>query len=175
MNIFFLDEDPRIAATYHHDRHVLKMIVESAQLLCSVHHLNPKSTLDKNRLYKLTHKNHPMACWVRECPDNYYWLGCLAKFLCEEYTYRFSKIHKTANLVAYLRTSCDHLFSPATRPTIQFDNFLITEPPLCMPPVFQIGDTVASYRDYYYYEKRFNKNGQPMDKYTVRSRPPFLI
>ena len=39
MNIFVLDKDPHIAAQMHCDRHVPKMIVESAQMLSTAHRL----------------------------------------------------------------------------------------------------------------------------------------
>lgn len=37
MNIFYLERDPKIAAEFHCDKHVVKMIVESAQMLSSAH------------------------------------------------------------------------------------------------------------------------------------------
>lgn len=37
MNIFLLDKNPEKCAAYHTDRHVVKMIVETAQLLCTAH------------------------------------------------------------------------------------------------------------------------------------------
>lgn len=69
MNIFILDTNPKIAAQYHVDKHVVKMILETAQLLCSAHWLNGSEAP-----YKLTHKNHPCAIWTRECVENYNWL-----------------------------------------------------------------------------------------------------
>jgi hypothetical protein len=37
MNIFYLDKDPIKAAEYSCDKHVVKMILESAQMLCTAH------------------------------------------------------------------------------------------------------------------------------------------
>ena len=71
MNIFILDEDPKKCAEYHNDKHVVKMILESAQLLCGVHHM-VESGLDVP--YGLSHKNHPCSIWARECIENYVWL-----------------------------------------------------------------------------------------------------
>jgi hypothetical protein len=69
MNIFFLDENPTLSAKYHVDKHVVKMILETAQLLCSVHHVTDQVT--DQVPYKLSHKNHPCAIWARESLSNY--------------------------------------------------------------------------------------------------------
>jgi hypothetical protein len=114
MNIFFLDADPAIAAAYHCDKHVSKMIVEYAQLLSTAHRMldghasigvsksgrkqmqwaHPIEDFD-DLLYKVTHANHPSALWVRESASNYIWLYRLFDELCREYTKRYKKIHAT--------------------------------------------------------------------------------
>ena len=80
MNIFVLDENPQVAAQMHNDKHVVKMILETAQLLCGVHHMVGG---DYDIPYKLSHKNHPCAIWVRQCIENYIWLCDLGLSLCE--------------------------------------------------------------------------------------------
>ena len=79
MNIFVLDRDPEIAGSYHCDKHVLKMIIESAQLLSNSHNLT-----GKEGPYRLTHRNHPCTKWVMESIANYRWLVKLGKTLCRE-------------------------------------------------------------------------------------------
>ena len=75
MNIFYLDEDPILAAQMHCDKHVVKMILESAQLLSTAHRLLDGNKLaDERGLYKATHINHPSSIWVRKSSENYYWL-----------------------------------------------------------------------------------------------------
>jgi hypothetical protein len=44
MNIFYLDHDPALAAQYHCDKHVVKMILELGQLLSTAHRLQTSST-----------------------------------------------------------------------------------------------------------------------------------
>ena len=84
MNIFFLDEDPTMSAQYHVDKHVVKMILETAQLLCGVHHATaPDNTYVP---YKLSHKNHPCSIWARTSLSNYLYLCELGLELCKEYT-----------------------------------------------------------------------------------------
>ena len=65
MNIFMLHQEPQIAAQYHCDKHVVKMILESAQLLCTA--LNEAGV---PMPYRVTHKNHPCSIWVRESRAN---------------------------------------------------------------------------------------------------------
>ena len=92
MNIFVLSLCPKQCAKFTNDKHVVKMILESAQMLCTTHHLcciNPDSNI-----YKIAHKNHPCTIWTRETKANYSWLYLLFRELCKEYTYRYLKIHK---------------------------------------------------------------------------------
>src|SRR6476646_3315823 len=111
MNIFVLSESPLLAAQYQHDRHVVKMTLESAQLLSTAiwqnERLNsiyqavrmagptewegPESgTFD---LYKSTHPNHPCAVWTRQSDANFCWLTLHFQALLEEYAMRFRKTH----------------------------------------------------------------------------------
>ena len=72
MNIFYLDEKPLTAARMHCDKHVVKMIIESAQMLSTAHRtLDGNDYADRMNLYKATHKNHPANIWVRESAENY--------------------------------------------------------------------------------------------------------
>ena len=92
MNIFISDIDPKKSAMNLDDKRVIKMILESAQMLCTALHLNNASHLAK---YKTTHKNHPSNVWVRENKANYNWLLQHMEALSHEYTYRTGKVHKT--------------------------------------------------------------------------------
>ena len=97
MNIFVLDESPVVSAKYACDKHVVKMILESAQMLCSV---QPEGTAP----YKRTHYNHPCTKWVRESSRNYEWLLIHAYALCDEYTRRYDKVHKTQAVIEWCET-----------------------------------------------------------------------
>ena len=92
MNIFISDVDPIKSAINLDDKRVNKMILESAQMLCTALHLNNASHLAK---YRITHANHPSNIWVREGRANYNWLLQHMKALADEYTYRTGKTHKT--------------------------------------------------------------------------------
>ena len=98
MNIFYLHSIPQIAAIYHCDKHVVKMIVETAQLLATAHH--ELGNGDKVT-YKPTHKNHPSAVWARSSRLHYMYLQRLGLSLCKEYTKRYGKEHSVEK---YFRT-----------------------------------------------------------------------
>lgn len=140
MNIFYLDSDIQKCVEYHCDKHVVKMILESAQLLCSVHHCTGTGTPE---MYKLTHKNHPDAIWARTSIRNYEYLFSLATLLGEEYAYRYNKQHASIRLTERL-------------PIPALGDSAFTEPPRCVHDDFKsIEDTVEAYRAYYIREKGY--------------------
>ena len=144
MNIFYLDKNPKIAAQMMCDKHVVKMILESAQMLCTAHRvLDGDKYAEKMGLYKLAHKNHPSTIWVRSSELNYRWLWEHYVALMDEYTYRYDKTHATSRLR-------DALFKP---PTNIVDGVPVTDPPMCMPDYCKGDDTVLSYQTYYIVEK----------------------
>ena len=148
MNIFYLHHVPDEAAKMHCDKHVSKMIVESAQLLSTAHHVAGSAT---SEMYKKTHVNHPSAIWVRKCWYNYDWTYTLLQGLCSEYTKRYGKVHKTYRLLDCL------LKLPKG---INYNNVGII-PPQCMPDEFQNSNVtqahcVSAYRAYYH-SKKFAK------------------
>ena len=136
MNIFFLDNDIRKCAQYHCDKHVVKMILETAQLLCGVHHMTPQ--VAPQVPYKLSHKNHPCAIWTRESLTNYLVLCELGLELCYEYTYRYGKRHKSQDVIEWCVIN---------KPSIQDIGY--TEPPKAMPDEYKVDSVVESYRNYY--------------------------
>jgi hypothetical protein len=134
MNIFFLDFDVKKCAEYHCDKHVVKMILETAQLLCSAHHVTGGTAP-----YKLSHKNHPCSIWVRASLSNYLYLCELGLALGEEYTHRYGKKHKSVEVIEWCLSN---------RPNIHDVDF--TSPPLAMGDEYKIGnDVIESYRNYY--------------------------
>ena len=140
MNIFFLDYDVKKCAQYHVDKHVVKMILETAQLLCGVHHVTAHVTAHDTAHvpYKLSHKNHPCSIWARESLSNYLYLCELGLELCNEYTYRYGKRHKSQDVIEWC------LVNKPNIPDIGF-----TEPAKAMPDEFKVKSIVQSYRNYY--------------------------
>jgi hypothetical protein len=159
MNIFYLSTDPEKAAKYMYNKHVVKMILESAQLLCTAHVISDGENADVP--YKVTHKNHPSAIWARESTSNYKWLYNHMIALGEEYTRRYGKKHLTI-------LKCSGVLSKA--PT----NVTKTEPtpmPQCMPDQYKVpGNSVEAYWNYYEAEKVNVKNANE----SIITRPAIL-
>mgnify|MGYP003340310448 FL=1 len=139
MNIFYLDKNPQKCAEYHNDKHVVKMILETAQLLCGAHWATGGEAP-----YKLSHKNHPSAIWTRTNKENYKWLCLLGLELCWEYQSRYNKTHKTFEIIKWCN---DNL------PNIPDGEFF--DPPPAMPDYCKIeNNSILSYRNSYMTEKR---------------------
>lgn len=139
MNIFVLDEDPKAAARYQCDRHVVKMILESAQMLSTIRHQHGCPAP-----YKPTHAKHPCTLWAGECAENYAWLVEHLEGLLEEYTRRYGKTHATAAHRETLSEVPQALPRRGARtPFAQV-----------MPEGYRIpGDAVTAYRRFYQGEK----------------------
>jgi hypothetical protein len=135
MNIFILDYDVKKCAQYHCDKHVVKMILETAQLLCGVHHVSESRY---EIPYKLSHKNHPCSIWARKSLSNYLYLCELGLELCKEYTFRYNKRHKSQDVIEWC------LIHKPNIPDIGF-----TEPAKAMPDEYKVESVVESYRNYY--------------------------
>lgn len=163
MNIFYLDKNPKLAAQYQCNKHVIKMIVESAQLLSTAHRvLDGKDLIlddDRNSvLYKATHINHPCTIWCRENSSNYNWLLKHLNYLLEEYTFRYGKMHKSKFVFEKLKDLPDSIIKQGQ-----------SEPPCCMPDEFKISnDPVINYREYYKIDKKH------LHKWTKRERPEWI-
>jgi hypothetical protein len=168
MNIFFIDNNPRLAATYLCDQHVVKMLLESAQLLSTL--AREKCDViecDTLRLYKSTHKNHPCALWLKEHPHNWGWLWHHVCGIEKEYHERYNKSHKSMsiawNAAGLLQNAYD-------LDEVNWESF--TTPPQCMPSRYKVeGAYVTAYRRYYVGEKipKFAtwKRGTPQPEWTL--------
>lgn len=153
MNIFVLDRDPVQAARDMCNKHVVKMILESAQLLCTA--LALRGIPKENLPYKSTHAKHPCTLWLVENDDNMAWLWLHALELCSEYTRRFHKTHKTEACLNSIRK-----YIPVG------DWRAVNDFAKAMPVEWKHLDAVTAYRCYYIAEKsRFAK-------WWPRSAPP---
>lgn len=178
MNIFHLDNDPVKAAQMMCDKHVVKMIVEYAQLMSTAHRvLDGTEYYDKTKngrkikrwkleptaqerlLYKASHVNHPSNIWTRKSNDNYRWLYKHFQELCKEYTRRYGKIHMTQE-----KLSGQLWFSPKNIDQVE----PLTEFAQAMPDSCKKDDPVQAYRQYYVQEKAY------MAKWTNREVPSWF-
>jgi len=160
MNIFKLDRNAKKAAEYHCDKHVVKMLIEYAQLMSTAHRvLDGKEWYDKtannrkikrwlhpsldSQLYLASHVNHPSGIWTRQSTDHYNWLYDLWENLHDEYTKRYNKVHLTFKKLSNILEQ-----TPANMPVAGW-----TDPPPAMPDHCKKPDIVDSYRTYYKVEK----------------------
>jgi hypothetical protein len=144
MNIFFLSMVPRRAAQWHCDKHVVKMILESVQMLWTTHHVTGLDSAAATELkpYKPVHRNHPCTIWVRASIANYRWLCCLAAELVMEYHWRFPKGRSVHACEPHLRWLTAH------EPRIPEGP--LTWPALAMPDEYKRSpNPTACYRAYY--------------------------
>lgn len=154
MNLFYLDNDPAKCAQYHVDRHVGKLILEAAQLLCTTFHLQGIEAP-----YRKSHVNHPTAKWVRESRENFEWTLHYAGTLGVENHYRTGNWHKSLSVVAWAQAN-QHLLS--------FPKSGFTEFALAMPNEFKTSCPIESYRNYYREAKKH------LHKWTKRDKPDWI-
>ena len=140
MNIFYLDKCPVEAAQLQYNKHVVKMILESAQMLCTIHRYFGNEDVP----YKSTHLNHPSTVWVRENWSHYNWLYQHMMALGDEYTKRYGKIHLTIQ-------KCVPMLEKIPL-GIKLDNSF-EQPPQCMPDEYKDKCSVKAYWNYYIGEK----------------------
>ena len=126
-----------MAAQYQCDKHVVKMVLETAQLLSTTHHVLETENLP-DFIYRKTHANHPCAIWARSSIANYKWLTTHGLALCAEYTHRYNKVHKSQTLIEW---------ASANIPNIQTVNF--SNPPQAMPEIYKNDNYIKAYRSYY--------------------------
>jgi hypothetical protein len=150
VNVFYLDTKPNVAAMYMCDKHVVKMTLESAQLLATAFHVLDMGSLPKKdgSPYLPTHINHPCNVWARHSIHNLAWLVCHARQLAIEYAKRYGKVHGSLGAIdkAYRMYSLYY-----GSPEAQWQQHEL--PPMCMPEQYKQSDRVEAYRDYYRKDK----------------------
>lgn len=142
----------------HTDKHVVKMILESCQLLSTV--AREKYKIDAG--YKSGWKNHPCTAWVAKRDANFWWLFQLAMWLCDEYTFRYGKHHKSEETLKDLSSLFNII---AGRLFVREPSRMLSMPYLAMPDDCKTNDPVQSYRNYYL------KYKQHLLTYTRREIP----
>ncbi len=189
MNVFFLDSCPVLAAQYQCDKHVVKMILETAQMLCTAHRVldgkqlvsdktnKPLQQFDHpywhEELYKCAHINHPSTKWIRKTRGNYMWAYKHFMALCEEYTYRYGKIHesqrKLEHILCYLP---EKLGESDTLTNLNDRDAIAINDDIQKVWDFKSANTVIEvYRRYYLYKTTVVS---PF-AYTKRKVPEFLL
>ena len=165
MNIFVLDNDPSVAATYNCDKHVVKMVLELYQQLGSAvirHGATPDKMplTSKGTPLKGGYHNHPCTKWVGDTKTNFVWTALHGLSLCHQYTLRYAKTHACEKGIRQMANMFDMIPQGPQ-----------TEYAQAMPDEYRKwGDAVEAYRDYYWHEKRdFAKweRGQPAAQWWI--------
>jgi len=156
MNIFYLDQDPTLAAQMQCDKHVVKMCLETAQILCTV-----RARYGLEAPYKPTHKNHPAVLWAGDTVENYVWTLTHFKGLLSEYQFRYKRQHKSG-------TVCLQIVS---NPPEGINHGKLTTPARCMDGESRAISTnpVECYRHYYKTQK------SNILQYSIRPAPSWLV
>ena len=153
MNIFMLDSNMDKCVKYHCDKHIVKMPLETTQMICTISHkmgLNPP--------YKPVHPKHPCTLWGGMNKRNFSWLWWFGIALCCEYTHRYGRKHACEEVLHDLACQCWNDLPPGD----------YTDPPQAMPDEYKNQDVIEAYRKYYYFEKsRFAR-------WTNRPKPFFM-
>jgi len=171
VNIFFVDNCPIKAAQSLCDKHVNKMITESAQLLANCYLLDvltdeccPRTKNGNVRCH--SYFNHPCSVWVRTSLSNFSWLVRHAFALCQEKLFRTGKQHFCWQFIAWCMQHPPDLNDIGlTIPAFAFGTYMYLS---------DENNPVQSYRNYYMASKRYDKNGNKMDVYSVRKRPDWF-
>ena len=154
MNVFYLSNDVKECAELHCDKHVVKMILECAQLLSTAHHVFESAVAEE--VYKKTHVNHPSAVWIRESDTHYNYVYKLMLALGTEYTNRYHKHHLTIKKMEELLSQ-----PPEGIPQAGWQ-----DPPQCMPDECKHKDTTVAYMTYYNHKADdWASSGSPMKWY----------
>lgn len=165
MNVFVVDADPRNSAMMLCDKHVSKMILESAQLLSCVVRTQATGRIAK-KIYKRTHRRHPCTLWAGESAANFRWLVEHARALSDEFTYRHGRTHKSSLIV-------EECFRYLTEKRIVFRHRGLTVFAQAMPDHVRckkpnVSGVVRAYRRYYITHKAH------LLTYTKRKPPAWL-
>ena len=150
MNIFILSLIQKEIAEAMMDKHISKIILEAAQMLCTAKQIVDPDDASNRLLYKVAHKNHPVTIWCRKSQANFIWTLDLIEEMHEEWRYRYgysyTKFHK-----AYLMSLILRELLPASD---KFEVEGLTPFAQAMPNEYKSDDAVVSYRNYYMSEKK---------------------
>lgn len=166
MNIFYLSHKTSRCARWHCDKHVVKMILETTQLLYTAHwvlEINPDFTTAPKRgsgergYLSIKNKKHPSAIWARASLDHYVWLCQFGLSLCEEYIFRFGRKHACEAHLQWLYEN-----PPGLAPIGW------SQPPQAMPDEYKHKNSIVAYRTYYM------KGKKDLLTYTKRHTPHWV-
>ena len=148
MNIFYFYDCPIASAKAQPDKMLVKMPLETAQMLCTEHReVDGDEYADANGLYKRAYWNHPCTIWTRKSKGNYQWLYDHFLALGDEYSFRYNKKHKSVNDLYILLSELPKNIPLKT----------MTPVAQAMPDQYKDDDPIKAYRNYCINEKDYAK------------------
>ena len=163
MNIFYLHECPDKAARLQYNKHVVKMILESAQMLCTAHHCYGDKWQKENVPYKQAHLNHPSTIWARRSKATYMWLYKHMMGLGYEYWLRYGKQHLSIS-------KCSMFLS---KPPVHIQGEEFVQPPQAMPDEYKDKCSIQAYWNYYIGDKKQIANLKKERLYDKRPKATY--
>jgi len=169
VNIFVLDYEPELAAMWLCDKHVVKMPVESAQMMASALRRHGATDDDmpltkSGTPYRGGYKHHPCTVWAGECQANFWWLFRHAREICRQYSLRYNKVHACEYAILSMG---DRLCTLPGR-TKNLSLLSRTDFVQAMPDELKRDCPVEAYRNYYRIAKR------SIAKYRLGNAPEWL-
>ena len=167
MNIFVLDNDPLLAAHFHCDQHVVKMTLETAQLLSTEAW---RIGMWDNGLYLPTHAKHPCTLWLADNPSAIYWMCRLGYALANEYSRRFNKTHKTEVVINNAIAAVGAYYEIGYKkvpPPFKFAQ--------AMPEEFKNPESVVAYHQYYQHKYDSWKLDKRKAMRYTNTEPPYWL
>ena len=166
MNLFILSLSQKQIAEYMFDKHIVKIILEAVQMLCTAKLLLDPDDPENDNLYKMAHKNHPVSIWVRKSYANYMWTLLLVYEMHKEWRFRFNhpsnKYHKSYIVACHLTIN-----APSKD---KFECLELTPFAQAMPEQFKTPDNaIEAYRKYYMSESK-----RKLTKWTKRATPEWF-
>jgi putative FmdB family regulatory protein len=169
MNIFYLSNDINEIASYHCDKHLNKMLLESCQMISTaIRYLDPAFASHYPLLYKSTHVNHPCSKWTRYSSQNFIWHMIFIYTMNMEFKSRFKKFNDHMSYVKIYQSGLNFINS------YNWTIINYTNHPLCMDDKYKSDNLVQSYRNYYiskWYD--FREKNQRM-RWTTRPVPDWF-
>jgi hypothetical protein len=163
MNLFVLSLCFAECAQWMFDKHISKMILETAQMLCTAKRVLDPDGVDEAIVYKLAHKNHPVTIWMRASYANYLWALDMVDAMHAEWKYRYGHPaetqHKSYVVCQWLRAN-----PPPSFP----ETVGITPFAQAMPDEYKREDAIRAYREYYQSPEK-----KRIAKWTKRDMPPW--
>lgn len=132
--IYFLDENPKLSASFLADKYISPLLCNSCTAL---------SAVLSHEGFDIPQKvgyRHPLVNWALESKDNFEWLVSYAQGLSEVFKSRRGKIHRTTLKLYDL-------------PNLELPSLGITPFPQMIPDKYKSDEPIKSYRNYYSNEK----------------------